>query len=98
MFAGSLPRIGGRWSIELAFGGIGFRISWRSPHEPLFRGCFVNVCVLLGVDFNAAHGIGSGRKQAIQLLADEYTFSWAGAWESRALRKQRITRDHRAVP
>ncbi len=30
--------------------------------------------ILLRVDFDAGHGIGSGRKQALQLLADEYVF------------------------
>jgi prolyl oligopeptidase len=30
--------------------------------------------ILLRVDFDAGHGIGSGRKQALKLLADEYTF------------------------
>jgi prolyl oligopeptidase len=30
--------------------------------------------ILLRVDFDAGHGIGSGRKQALQLEADEYTF------------------------
>jgi prolyl oligopeptidase len=30
--------------------------------------------ILLRVDFDAGHGIGSGRKQQLKLLADEYTF------------------------
>ena len=30
--------------------------------------------ILLRVDFDAGHGIGSGRKQALQLQADEFTF------------------------
>ena len=30
--------------------------------------------ILLRVDFDAGHGIGSGRKQALQLGADEFTF------------------------
>jgi prolyl oligopeptidase len=30
--------------------------------------------ILLRVDFDAGHGIGSGRKQALKLTADEYTF------------------------
>lgn len=30
--------------------------------------------ILLRVDFDAGHGIGSGRAQALQLRADEYTF------------------------
>ncbi len=30
--------------------------------------------ILLRVDFDAGHGIGSGRKQALKLQADEYTF------------------------
>jgi prolyl oligopeptidase len=30
--------------------------------------------ILLRVDFDAGHGIGSGRKQALKLKADEYTF------------------------
>jgi prolyl oligopeptidase len=30
--------------------------------------------ILLRVDFDAGHGIGSGRKQALKLRADEYTF------------------------
>jgi prolyl oligopeptidase len=30
--------------------------------------------ILLRVDFDAGHGIGSGRTQALKLMADEYTF------------------------
>jgi len=30
--------------------------------------------ILLRVDFDAGHGIGSGRAQALKLRADEYTF------------------------
>jgi prolyl oligopeptidase len=30
--------------------------------------------ILLRVDFDAGHGIGSGRKQLLKLIADEYTF------------------------
>jgi prolyl oligopeptidase len=30
--------------------------------------------ILLRVDFDAGHGIGSNRPQALKLMADEYTF------------------------
>jgi prolyl oligopeptidase len=30
--------------------------------------------ILLRVDFDAGHGIGSNRRQALDLKADEYTF------------------------